>query len=321
MLKPLITISKLTTAKLANASWTIATNSSMSDGSAPAMHYNSTAVVKSTVQINKTVSTSVNALVGEVTLTNNQLMPYIVAGVRLVVTRGTSDTNMNDGTEGAAAAQATEQLFVDANCPISTQEGTIIVPPQLMSTMPGTVRCTFDIPVDMAFETGTIQAQYKTVILNNYKDGVDSGPPTPYTFSGNSTDVESGACIDVWLKRVVNETEVSEADTQANPDLAAALSSVKDYMYRIVRTTRYVGGRMPPVRNSFLAMPYTVCSNTTIEWSEQYGPYSSDDCGTSMVSTCLHRPGPFDAACWRQAASFPARRRELFTLGCCIEDI
>jgi hypothetical protein len=142
----------------------------------------------------------------------------------------------------------------------------------------------FHIPVDASFEAGTIQAQYKTVILNNYADGVNSGPPTPYTFSSNITEAESGSCVDIWVKRIANESEVAESDLGTNPGLNMALAAMKDHMYTTLRSAKYVSGRMPPVRSSFLAVPYTVCANATIEWAEQYGPYTSDDCGTGVVS-------------------------------------
>ncbi|WIA37975.1 hypothetical protein OEZ86_001351 [Tetradesmus obliquus] len=210
MFKPLITISKLQTAKLANTTWAITSNSSLADGSEPFVHYNATAVVRSTIQ------------------------------------------------------------------------GNILVPPQLVSSMPGTIRCVFDAPVDASFEAGTIQAQYKTVIFNSYADGVDSGPPAPYSFSSNVTEAESGSCVDIWVKRVANESEVSEAELASNPGLNTVLGAMKSHMYGTIRSARYVSGRMPPVRSSFLAMPYTVCGNATIEWAEQYGPYTSYDCGTGV---------------------------------------
>jgi hypothetical protein len=277
MFKPLITISKLQTAKLANTTWTITSNSSLADGSEPFVHYNATAVVRSSIQVNKGMTAPVNALVGEVTITNNQLMPYPLGGVRLAVTPSSSSSS------SVAAAGSPQQLFVDAHCPVSSQ-GNILVPPQLVSSMPGTIRCVFDIPVNASFEDGTIQAQYKTVILNSYAEGVDSGPPTPYTFGSNVTEAESGSCVDIWVKRVANESEVSEAELASNPGLKIVLSAMKDHMYSTIRSARYVSGRMPPVRSSFLAMPYTVCANATIEWAEQYGPYTADECGTGVVS-------------------------------------
>jgi hypothetical protein len=278
MLKPLITISKLQTAKLANTTWAITGNSSLADGSEPFVHYNATAVVRQTIHISKGMTAPVNALVGEVTITNNQLMPYPLGGVRLVITRS-SDSTSSSGE----AADAPQQLFVDAHCPVSSQ-GNVLVPPQLVTSIPGTVRCMFHIPVDASFEAGTIQAQYKTVILNSYADGVDSGPPTPYTFSSNITEAESASCVDIWVKRIVNESEVAEADLASNPGLGMALTAMKDHMYTTLRSAKYVSGRMPPVRGSFLAVPYTVCANATIEWAEQYGPYTSNDCGTGVVS-------------------------------------
>jgi hypothetical protein len=301
MFKPLITISKLETAKLANTTWTITTNSSLKDGSEPFVHFNSTAVVQSTIEISKGMTAPVNALVGEITITNNQLMPYPLNGVRLVVTAGNSSSS-NSGA--AAAAGSTQQLFVDAHCPVSSQ-GSVIVPPQLVTSIPGTIRCTFDIPVNASFEVGTIQAQYKTVILNSYADGVDSGPPTSYSFSNNMTEAETGSCVDIWVKRIANESEVSEAEMAVNPGLNMALTAMKDHMYSMMRSARYVSGRMPPIRSSFLAMPYTVCANTTIEWAEQYGPYTSNDCGTGVVShrrPWRHQSLP-SAACMSSAAA------------------
>lgn len=183
----------------------------------------------------------------------------------------------------ATAAVLPNQIILDANCPLSSQNN-IVVPPQLLAAMPGLLRCTFTLPLNSSLTSGTVQAQLRTLFSATYE--VDSGPPTPYDFAANETAVDDAStCVEVWAQRITDASQVQAADMDDNPDLVAAMSSLNQPGVQLSLAPKHmVSGRVPPSRGSLLAIPYRVCGNKSIEWTETYGPFASDSCGMLLVS-------------------------------------
>lgn len=283
--KPSITVSKITLGNLGDLSWSMTTSSSsVTPGvSIDAVPYNTTVAVKSVIHINKTTANTVTGLLGEVTLTNTQVVPYVIAGVRVIITPEV----VTDAGDSAGTTQQQQQVIVDASCPLGPQ-GALVIPPQLITTIPAVLRCSFTLPLNSTAHRGTVQAQLRTIFSSTYE--VDSGPPVPYDLSSDAAGSAASpsspsSCVEVWAKRVEDVGEVQAADMDVNADLAAALANLAKPGFRLAAAPkRLLYGRIPPAPGGLLAIPYQVCGNKSIEWVETYGPFTSDTCGVSMVS-------------------------------------
>lgn len=281
LLKPAVVISKLSLSNLADSSWVVTTNSSsVTPGvSLSAVPYSSAVTVKSAIHISKTTSQSTIGLAGELTLVNKQVVPYVIAGVRVIITRNATASITGD----PAAGGVPQQFVLEANCPL-TPQGNLVIPPQLLSAVPGVLRCTFTLPLNSSSTAGTVQAQLRTLFSASYE--VDSGLPTPYSFAANATaeDVASD-CVEVWGQRITDASQVQTADMDVNLDLAAVMGSLSQPgVHLAAAPKRVVSGRVPPSHGSLLAIPYRVCGNKSIEWTESHGPLTCDSCGMNLVS-------------------------------------
>jgi len=242
---------------------------------APATDYQSSLAIKSALTVARVGSEPVPALLGEVMLTNVQAMPYIVAGARVLIMHRNSSSSLN--------ATSKDTITGNLTCPLGAQ-GAIIIPPKLMSNTPGSLRCTFEIPLpDNSFMIGTAQAQMKTLLSSTFE--VDSGTPMNYSVSSNLTAAEANGCMNVFSERILLASSVTDSQRWANPDLDAVLKSVDNIT--LLGLPSGTQGRVPAPSSSLLAVPVSVCGNQTLEWTEIFGPFSSTECGRKLVRVML----------------------------------
>eukprot|EP00775_Hariotina_reticulata_P001893 gene1893-2227_t len=262
---------------------------------APATSYQSSVAIKSALTVSKVGSPPSTALLGEVMLTNVQVMPYIIAGARITFTRSNSSGNLN-------ATSKSSTILGNLTCPLGAQ-GAIIIPPKLLSNMPGTLRCTFQVPIpDSSFLSGTAQAQLKTLLSSTFE--VDSGAPMDYAFGSNFTAIEANGCINIYSERIQQANSVTESQRVANPNLDAVLTSIGNTS--LLGLPSAVQGRVPPSASGLLAIPVSLCGNQTIEWTEAFGPFGSLECGTKMSVTGITiKPKGNEEAIINTALSYP----------------
>lgn len=204
-------------------------------------------------------------MMGEVTVTNTELLPYILPaqGVRLALSK--DDT-------------ASDKRYISVTCPMV---GNNIVIRGTTNGAPGTLVCEFKEVLDPEWKKGLVQAQLQTLL--SAKHEVDSGAPKAYDFDDKSSVqiMRQGDCVNVNVMRVTNPVDIMSANS--NPAVASLASDMGGDKFKLVPMGTVTAGRVPPAANS-KAEPMLVCSNQTVAWQESYGPFTEYDCGPNMVS-------------------------------------
>lgn len=336
LLKPAISISTLTVARVTKYTWAASTSATAAEAAKTAataaaaggpdaatgkaddaladatgdalaasafVAFNGSLAVTSTLQLNRS-SSAQNALIGEVTLTNTEVVPYVLAGVRLVITpkqgRSSSASSNTSKTAPTAAATAArqqqqppqQQLIVNVSCPLEQAAGSIVVPPQLLAGLPGTLRCAFELPLNASWEAGMLQAQARTLLSK--ESDIDSGQPQPYDFASNASAMEVGGCVAVWGRRITpaaadasgggGNAALPAVEQAGSADVESVLALARTHGYKLAPApARVTGGRAPPAPGGLLAVPLTVCANRSLQWTEVHGPFTRLDCGSSLV--------------------------------------
>jgi hypothetical protein len=245
------------------------------------------------VAVTRQALTPTLRVTGEITISNRQMVPYVLGAMRLALFR--ARTGANTDPFG----------YAEVNCP--KLSGRILVGPQLLRNKPGTLVCTFDIPEPTGdpAAVGGVQVQAKTLLSETFD--IDSGAPRPYDLAGGSVqETNVGSCATMLGSYLAGAPDLGNSSSrgsssgraQSNSTPSASTSSSSsssdgkvegssDAFKNVpfLEPVRLAAGSMPRASGSALLPTIPICGSRNFTWTAEYGPLVAQDaCGGYLVS-------------------------------------